>query len=547
MEVLKLLLCVLVSHLFWIHSTEAVFSQHVPGFFQNILPSPFKISNNFNPFDTIFSSLRAPEFDVFAELSSMMEVPDVQVYCDESELILLVDKRMGDVTLKREEIQLGDGCYSNSELPNQMMFTYSFDQCGTSHEIRNGLDVLSNALHFSRREPVLNKKLTPSTVHVSCIPNGLKDPNLPTSAVRPDYGRRFSIRAMTSSWTRPMESSVYTRGDIINMEVSAKISPHQRLFIQSCFASSSPEPHTKPRYAFVMNKGCTALLASSYPAVKFIDSQYSDVVKFALNTTYLISEMYIHCTVIISNQEITSGSKSCNFDLVNSRWEELSGNVDVCNCCSSKCKGLSVKHLPQDAKAVVTTGPFYIVEMNQRLEPEWNSMQSDSAAPEKINSESQWSSPSQSVVVVKQDPIGSLTLVLPAQMEDTEHGDYAASLNELQSSSQKQETNPSNVKGQSANWPSHRPLLPERTKDWNHHNHTVKRHKRTNHVLPIIHSKIQLSKSPDGSHTLSYEEEVAAQDGGETKRPAEAESKWRPRRKGLSIFLDLLRRMNDVE
>ncbi|XP_061897813.1 zona pellucida protein C [Entelurus aequoreus] len=539
MEGLKFFFC-----LFWIHSAETVFSQHVQGFFQNILPFPFEISNDFGPFDSIFSSWRTtiPDFEMFAELSPLMNVPEVQVYCDESELILLVDKNVGDVTLSRGEIQLGDGCYSNSELPNQLMFTYSFDQCGTSHEMQNGLDVLSNALHFNSR------RLTPSTVHVSCVPNRPKAPSLPDSAVLPDHGRHVSIQAMTSSWSRPTESNIYTRGQVINMEVAAKIRPHQRLFIKSCFVSSSPQPHTKPRHAVIINKGCTVPLDSLYPAVQFIDSHYLNVVKFALNTTYLISEMYVHCTVLVSDQKITTGSKSCNFDLVNSRWQELSGNVEVCSCCTSKCKSLSFKHLPHDAKAVVSTGPFVIAEMEEKpapsdLELDWNSMQSDSAALEERTSEPQWSSPPIGVVVVRQDPIGSLKLVLPEPMQHESNdasqlaGD--SSLNALQ-----REINLSNVKGQSANRPLYQPLLLEKT-DKSHAKYAPHQ-KRTNNVLPIIHSKIQLSKSSDGSQTLSFEE-LTAQDGGKTKI-LEAESEWKPRRQRLlSIFRDLLRRMHKAE
>ncbi|TDG98665.1 hypothetical protein EPR50_G00202560 [Perca flavescens] len=70
----------------------------------------------------------------------------------------------------------------------------------------------------------------------------------------------------------------------------------------------------------------------------------------------------------MSDQGVTFGSKSCNYNLIQSRWEDLSGNVEVCGCCSSKCKGLSVRHLPEDAKATVSTGPFVIVD--NRVEPE---------------------------------------------------------------------------------------------------------------------------------------------------------------------------------
>ncbi|TMS21443.1 hypothetical protein E3U43_015416 [Larimichthys crocea] len=63
---------------------------------------------------------------------------------------------------------------------------------------------------------------------------------------------------------------------------------------------------------------------------------------------------------------------------------------------------------------------------------------------------------------------------------------------------------------------------------------------------PVIRSKLEFSKSSDGSQTLSYEEEVVRQQDGEgrMKRLGMDGTK----RKGLcSTFLDLLRRMDKAE
>ncbi|XP_061651964.1 zona pellucida protein C isoform X2 [Phyllopteryx taeniolatus] len=544
---LEVILHAFVGHLLLVHVSEAVF-------FQNSLPLLYEMSDDFVWFNTIFNPWRArtPEFGIFAKLSSVMKVPAVQVYCDERELTLLVDKRTGDATFSREDIRLGDGCYSNSELPSQLMFTYGTDQCGTSHKVEKGLDVFSNSLHFSPGK-VFNMRLTPSAVHVSCIPNRSKEPNLPDQTLA-DKSRQLSIQAMDASWTSAAESKIYMRGQIINVQVSAQIGPHQQLFIQSCFVSSSPESHAKPRHAIIMNKGCAATSGSPYMVITFLDSEYSEV-KFALNSTDLISEMYIHCSVLISDIGITSASKSCNFDLVNSRWEELSGNVEVCRCCSSKCKGLSVKHHPLDAKAVVSTGPLFIVKRSAPSipEPVLDSMQSDAAAPEEEPvidtsvpseyTEFQWPSPPGAVAVVRRDPISGQTLVLPARKEQ---GDTASDspLNELQSPSvERQTTSLDDIEGQSANLALGRPLRTEvQNKLWRD-NQIGKRQERVNDAQPIRHSKIQLSKNADGSQTLSYEEAVAAQDADAIGTHGMDEAACKRKRAGRelrSIFLHLL-------
>ncbi|XP_044023878.1 zona pellucida protein C [Siniperca chuatsi] len=450
MGTVELLLCVFVGHFIAaqsvINEQDAMFFQALPGFFEDIVPFPFKRNFDFTPYDTIFSSwqTRTPDFHMLAELPPIVNVPKIEVFCDESKLTLLVDKRSNGVTLTGEEIQLGDGCYSNGALPNQFVFTYSLDECGTTLGMQKGLEMFTNSLHLNLKKPPTTWWQTPSTVHVSCIPKrSYYNPNFFVSTAIPEKGKIFNIKAMNPFWTSTAESNIYKRGQVVNLQVSAKTRPEQQLFIQSCFVSASPEPQTRPRHAVIMNKGCTAPFHSPYAIVQFVSSKTADVVNFVLNTSYLISELYIHCSVLISDQGVTFGSKSCNYNVIQSRWEDLSGTVAVCECCSSKCKGLSVKHLPEDTKAIVSTGPLVIVDKDVRKSPEppisepqetsstpvTYSMQSDGAETEDAGvsgthvSRSKFFSPPQGVVVVSQDPLARLTLWVPGQVQDAEQSD----------------------------------------------------------------------------------------------------------------------------
>ncbi|XP_040916933.1 zona pellucida protein C [Toxotes jaculatrix] len=404
---------------------------------------PFERNFDFAPYDTIFSSWRsrAPDFHMLAELPPLMNVPRIQVFCDESQLTLLVDKRSNGVMLTTEEIQLGDGCYSNRERPNQFVFTYGIDECGTTHVLQNGLMMFTNTLHLNLKKPLPNWWHTPSTVHISCIPKRSYDnPGFFDSMAPSENSKSFDIKAMNSSWTSAAESNVYKRGEVVNLQVSANTRPDEQLFIQSCFVSASPEPQTKPQHAVIMNKGCTAPMGSPHPVIQFMASSRRDVVNLVLNTSYLISELYLHCSVLISDQGVTSGSKSCNYNVIQSRWEDLSGDVEVCECCSSKCKGPSVRHFAEDAKTTVSTGPLVIVdkdiEMSSKPDvsepqettpaPVTDPMLSDAAVMEDTIisgasvSRSKSSSPPQGVVVVSQDPVARLTLWLPGQALDTD-------------------------------------------------------------------------------------------------------------------------------
>lgn len=69
----------------------------------------------------------------------------------------------------------------------------------------------------------------------------------------------FVFPPSTASWTGPVRSNVYERGKVIRFQVSATTGHEQQLFIQSCFISASPEPHSRPRHAIVTNKGYESL------------------------------------------------------------------------------------------------------------------------------------------------------------------------------------------------------------------------------------------------------------------------------------------------
>ncbi|XP_005922383.1 zona pellucida protein C [Haplochromis burtoni] len=437
------------------------FTQDVVGVYENRVPFSFGRNFDFTPQGPIFSSWQSwtPDFHRLAGLSPFLNVPRVQVYCDASTLTVLVDKSVSGLKLTGEEIQLGNGCFSNGELANEFVFTYGFAECGTTPMVEDDLEVFTNTLFLNLRRISPTWWETPSAVHVFCVAKRLnKVPKFSDTALPENDD--ISIKAMSSSWTSAAESNIYKRGQLVNLQVLAKTRINQEAFIQSCFVSVFPEPRAKPRQTVIFNKGCVTPLGSSTTRVTFVASNSADAVNFVLNTSYLISELYIHCSVLISGQGVTPGSKSCNYNVIESRWEELSGDLEACECCSSRCKA---KNLPGDAKAVVSTGPFVIVdEDGERTLPSIaeeesanvpNSMQS--ALPDLADvivssvPRSKFNAGPEGVVAVSQDPATRLTLWLPEQVPPQSDSN---DITKLHSSITNQEPhpNPTNeIKGQS--------------------------------------------------------------------------------------------------
>lgn len=131
MGIVVIFLCAFAGPFIAAHAVineDGMHEQHFQGFFENLPPFPFGRN-----FDTIFSSwqTRMPDFHMLGLLPSVMDF-NVEVFCDESTLTVLVGKKVNNVLLGAEEIQLGDGCFNNRELPSQYGFAYSLQECGTT-------------------------------------------------------------------------------------------------------------------------------------------------------------------------------------------------------------------------------------------------------------------------------------------------------------------------------------------------------------------------------------------------------------------------------
>lgn len=119
------------------HNEDSAFSRVFPSLFEDA--APFQFKNDFVPYlhDLTFSSwpTQISEFRMLEDWPPIPRVPRVEVSCDNSRLTVLVWKDLSGVTLTADEVQLGDGCYRTAELPNQLVFSYNVDECGTSHVV----------------------------------------------------------------------------------------------------------------------------------------------------------------------------------------------------------------------------------------------------------------------------------------------------------------------------------------------------------------------------------------------------------------------------
>lgn len=235
-----------------------------------------------------------------------------------------------------------------------------------------------------------------------------------------------------------------------------------------------------------------------------------------------------------------------------------------------------------EAKAVISTGPFVVAEdVENSLDRSLDSMQSDSAGTEHVivsgtsTSRSKSASYLGDVVVVRQDPIATLTLWLPGQVQggSKPEDNLMIQLDESSTvSNDIPELEPSVTRQESIHHPNgigadDLKVLPNNvaptqleeaiTKDppvkvWLARfglsdspldadtNVPNQEELALSQAEPVIRSKLEFSKGTDGSQTLSYEEEVVRKQEEENVISSCRGKRDTP--KGLrSIFQDLLR------
>ena len=154
MGTIQQLICLFFGHFVSAHSFvsygDSAFFHDFGHFYENEF---FPSERNFDvlPLDTIYSSWPTwlPDFNMLAEFPPFTNIPRVQVSCDLSKLTVLVDKKSFGLTLTSEEIQLGDGCYSNGELMNQLVFVYGLEECGTKPVVSYTNSSLVTTFFFS--------------------------------------------------------------------------------------------------------------------------------------------------------------------------------------------------------------------------------------------------------------------------------------------------------------------------------------------------------------------------------------------------------------
>ncbi|XP_068561527.1 LOW QUALITY PROTEIN: zona pellucida sperm-binding protein 3-like [Cebidichthys violaceus] len=193
----------------------------------------------------------------------------VAAHCGEGEVTVAVKQNfLGNGQLIRpSDLTLG-GCAA-LDADHRIRFQSELQGCGSTKRMTEEALIYSFSLMYSPT-PISNTfifKTNPAEVVIEChyqrklyVSSGTVRPTWMPFSSRMSAERQlhFSLRLMTEDWQSQRASSAYLLGAVMHIEAAVLRGHHVplRVHVDSCVATVSPDPKSKPAYPFIGNYGC---------------------------------------------------------------------------------------------------------------------------------------------------------------------------------------------------------------------------------------------------------------------------------------------------
>ncbi|KAI3367849.1 hypothetical protein L3Q82_026677 [Scortum barcoo] len=289
--------------------------------------------------------------------SDLAYLPDVSVTCSTSDFVVRVKPAFYGQGADAEELTLGDGCKSNGLLRpyGDLLFTYPLTACGAVRQSPPGYLVYKFVLRYEPSPKRFPSRAQRIDVDIECryqryhhVHQLTVQPTWATAVLRKSLKgglSDFQIEVMddtskpSDSWSKAAKSKVYQLGKSVHFQVSA---PHPatkgKLYINSCYATPSSESKTPLKYTIIDNFGCMLDSKRDPGASQFV-SRTDKTLRFSLKAFQFTSdpetEVSIHCNLSVTSEDPGPAHKSCTYR--GNRWEALTGDDSICDCCDSQC------------------------------------------------------------------------------------------------------------------------------------------------------------------------------------------------------------------
>ncbi|KAI7807123.1 zona pellucida glycoprotein 3d tandem duplicate 1 [Triplophysa rosa] len=317
----------------------------------------------------IMSSLLNPQVNPQRiQVSPVRNTHGVEVWCGYSKVSVRVNKMLLGFRSSPSSFYLGT-CSASRSQKDVIYFHYDLNECGSSLTMMNGHIIYSNTLQYMPESQGTVIRAVPLTLNIQCLYNrfhhSYKIGFLPVIRERMfhktlERRAKFTISVCNERWEKLRENESFMLGEPMYFEVSAAhVSKNVRIFVDSCYAASSKDPNSTPEHVIIHNYGCMEDSRRQGSFSRFLQRQ-SNFIRFSVDA-FLLPQVtgkhfYLHCIVSsVHNTPASASAKSCTYNSVKKRWEELYTDASVCACCEVTCETETKSSLSHVTQSLITS------------------------------------------------------------------------------------------------------------------------------------------------------------------------------------------------